>query len=104
MRQRASRLARRQGSPHVMGRNGLRSSDIGEQASEFRFDCLVALAGPFLQSRPVKHRDMTTAVTNQTSVLQFPGGLRDAFAAHSERTGNQFLRYGQFIRGRSVKT
>jgi hypothetical protein len=83
---------------------GLRGSRIGEQAIEFRFDYLVALAGPFLQSSPVKHSDVATVVTNNPSVLQFPGSLRDALATHAQHIGDQFLRHGQFIRGRSVET
>jgi len=78
--------------PHAK-RGGL-GSRIREQTIEFRFDCLVALASPFLQSRPIDYRDVSTAATDQTSVLQLPGDLRDAFAAHTERTGNQFMRQG----------
>ena len=80
------------------GCNGLRFSFIREQAIELRCDGLVALAGPLLQSGPVKHSDVTAAVMNTTSLLQFPGGLRDALAAHPEHAGNQFLCQSQFIR------
>ena len=64
---------------------------------EFFLDYLIAFTSAGLQSRPVKYRDVTTAVTNQTSALQIPGGFRDAFAAYAEHAGNQFLGHGQFI-------
>ena len=82
-----------------MGHAGLR----GEQAIGFRFDHLVALADPRFQSRPVQHRDVATAVINQSRLLQFPGGLRDAFAAHAQHIGDQFLGHDQLIRSEPVE-
>ena len=70
---------------------------------EFFLDYVVAFTNAGFQSRPVKYRDVTTAVTNQTRALQIPGGFRDAFSAYAEHAGNQLLGHGQFIRGQSIK-
>lgn len=86
-----------------MGLNGLRIRRIGEQAVEFRLDRLVTLAGPFLQPGPVQYGNVPAAVADKPGALQFPGGFRDALATYSQRTGDQFLRQGQFIRGRAVQ-
>ena len=70
---------------------------------EFLPDYLIAFTGVGFQSRPVKYRDVATAVANQTGALQFSGGFRDALAANAERAGNQFLGNDQFIRGQAIK-
>lgn len=80
-------------------RTHLRRSRIGEQTFEFLLDDLVAFAGPFFQSGPVEHSDVTAVVTDKPRALQLPGGFRDALATHTERTGDRFLRHSQFIRG-----
>ena len=69
----------------------------GEQAIGFRFDHLVALADPRFQSRSVQHRDVATAIINLSRFLQFACGLRDAFAAHAEHIGDQFLGHDQLV-------
>ena len=69
----------------------------------FLLDYVVAFASVGLQPGPVNHRDMATAVTDQTFALQITGGFRDAFAAHAEHAGNQFLCHGQFIRRQSIQ-
>jgi len=50
-----------------------------------------------LQTRPVKYRDVATAVTDQPGALQIAGGFSDTFTANAEHAGNQFLRHDQFI-------
>src|SRR5450759_272628 len=70
---------------------------------EFLLDYAVAFTSMLLQSGSIKHRDVTAAVTDQTSTLQIPGGFRDAFTAYAKHAGNQFLRHGQFIRGQAIK-
>ena len=46
---------------------------------EFFLDYVVAFARVGLQTRPVKHRNVATVVTDQSGALQIAGGLRDAF-------------------------
>jgi hypothetical protein len=77
----------------------LRPRHTGEQAIELFLDDLIAFAGLFFQSGPVKHRDVATVVTNQAGVLTSPGDLRDSLSTHPKRAGNRFLRDSQFIRG-----
>ena len=62
----------------------LLGSRIREQAIKFRFDCLIALASPYLQFGPIYYRDVATAATDQAGVLQLPDDLRDAFATYAE--------------------
>ena len=52
---------------------------------------------------PIKHGNVTAAVADQACALQLAGDFSDAFAAHAERAGNQFLRHGQIIRGLSIE-
>jgi len=66
-------------------------------------DHVVALAGPVLQARPIQHRDAPTAVADQACALQFPGGLRDPFAAHPEHVGDQLLRHRELVRGQPIE-
>ena len=70
----------------------------GEQAIEFRFDHLVALANPRFQSQSIQHRDVATSIINQSRFLQFFCGLCNAFAAHAQIVGDQFLGHGQLVR------
>lgn len=76
---------------------------IAQQTIVFVFDHRVALTHARLQARPVKHGDVAAAVANEPRLLQMPGGFGDAFAAHAEHAGNQFLRHGQFIRGQAIE-
>ena len=71
----------------------------GEQAIELLFDHVVALANPRFQSRSIQHGDVTTVVINQSRSLQFPCRLRDAFAAHAQHIGDQFLGHVQLVPG-----
>src|ERR1700674_38511 len=79
--------------------SGSACSDLREQAIKLPFDHRVTLAGEGLQSRSVEYGDAATHVANQAGPLQFPSGLRDALAAHSQHIGNQFLGHGQLVGG-----
>ena len=76
---------------------------IAQQTMELFFDDLIAFTNVRLQSRTVKDRDVTTAVTDQTGALKISGGFGDALAANAKHAGNQFLGNGQFLRGQSIK-
>lgn len=79
-------------------RKGLRFGYIRQQAIKLCFDNLVAFAGAFLQSSPVKYSNVTAPVMNKPSLLQLAGGLRDALATHAKHAGNQLMGHGQCIR------
>jgi len=76
---------------------------VGQQAAQFLLHHRVALAGVLLQSGALEHRDVPAAVADESGLLQFAGGLRDAFAAHAKHAGDQFLRHDQVIRGHAVE-
>ena len=46
---------------------------------------------------------MAAAITDKTSELQSPCGLRNAFAPHAEQVGDQVLCDDQFTRGNPIK-
>lgn len=60
-------------------------------------DHRVALAGAPLEPLPVQHRDVTARDADQTGPLQLERAFGDAFAAHTEHVGNQFLRHHEFV-------
>src|SRR5688572_753873 len=67
---------RRSGSP-------LAVAHVGEQTAQFLLDHVVALAHAKLQSGALEHCNVAAAAANETGLLQFPGGLGNAFAAHA---------------------
>src|SRR6202521_6055383 len=73
------------------------SLSFPEQAIELLLDHRVALTGTGLQAQSVEHGDAAAAVVNQPGTLQFPGGLGDALAPHSQHIGDQFLGHGQLV-------
>ena len=48
-------------------------------------------------------RDLPTAVADHTESLQLARGLRDAFAAHPQHVGDQFLGHFQLVRRQPVE-
>jgi hypothetical protein len=75
----------------------LRRRHIGEQAIEFFLDDLIAFAGLFFQSGPVKHRDVATVVMNRPGVLTSPGDLCDSppdDSIHSSAPALAFDKHG----------
>jgi hypothetical protein len=64
---------------------------------------LVALAGVVFQALAVQYSDVAAAVLDQAFVLQLAGGGGDAFAAHAQHDGDQFLGHFQLIAGRTVQ-
>ena len=82
--------------------NGLFEGE-GEQPVEFLFDYLVAFTDLCFQSLPVQYGDVATVIIDESRLLQFPGGLRDPFAAHAQHTGNHFLGDGQLVRREPVQ-
>jgi hypothetical protein len=81
----------------------LATSHIGQQSVYFLLDHGVAFACVGLQSGPIKHFDVATAVTDQARALQFPGRFCNAFSAHAEHAGDQFLRHDQLVRRQSIE-
>jgi len=88
---------------HFVARTLVDCIGIAQQAMKFFFDDLVTLAAMSFQTGFIQHRDVPPAVTDQACALQISGGIRDAFAAHAEQAGNQFLRHGQFTAGQTVE-
>jgi hypothetical protein len=78
-------------------------TDIGQETIKLRLDDVVALARPRLQTRAIEHCDPASLVTYQPGVLQLPGGFGDAFTAHAEHVGNQFLCHGEFVRCQTIQ-
>src|SRR5205085_7728472 len=70
---------------------------VGQQPIEFRLDDLVALAGARLETAAIEHADPSPAVADQPKLLQLPRSLGNAFAAHAEHVGDQFLGHGQLV-------
>src|ERR1700676_4042779 len=79
-------------------------NDVGQETIELRLYYLVALTGPRLQTRAIEHADPASLVTDQPGVLQLPGGFGDAFAAHAQHVGDQFLGHGEFVRLQAIET
>ena len=75
---------------------------LSEQAVVLVFDHPVTLADGRFQTAPVEDRDMTAHVRNQSIFLQAPSRMGDAFSAHTQHVGNEFLRHHQFIRLQAV--
>ena len=46
---------------------------------------------------------MTAAIANETGVLQFSGGFRNAFPTHAQHAGDQFLCDDQFMRRDAIE-
>src|SRR6202790_3165297 len=78
--------------------------DVGQETIELRLDHLVALARPRLQTRAIEHGDPASLVTDQPSALQLPGGFGDAFTAHAQHIGDQFLGHGELVRLQTIQT
>ena len=74
----------------------------GEQPAHRLLDHPVALAGSRLQTRAVERRDVPASIADEPRALQFGGRIRDAFAAHAEKAGDQFLGHPQFVRRNPV--
>src|SRR5438874_4437686 len=72
--------------------------DVGQETIELGLDYLVTLTGPRLHTRAIEYGDPASPVTYQSGVLQLPGSLGDAFAAHAQHVGDQFLCHGEFVR------
>ena len=83
--------------------SGVLLDDVGQETIELRLDDLVALTGARLQARAVEHRDLASPVTDQPGVLQLPGSFGDAFTAHAQHVGDQFLGHGEFVRLQSIE-
>ena len=76
---------------------------IGQQAAQFIPDHRIAFARMGLQSGSINYRDVAAAIADESGVLQFSGGLRNSFPAHTEHAGDQFLRDDQIMRWEAVK-
>src|SRR5450631_2822702 len=70
---------------------------IGKQSVVFIFDHRVTLASASLQPGAIEHRDMATRIADQAGLLKFQCRLSNAFAAHAEHVGDQFLSHHEFI-------
>ena len=55
------------------------------------------------QPRAVQHIDVAAAVADDPRELQFERGGRDAFTAHTQQAGQQFLRHDQGFGGQTVQ-
>ena len=66
-------------------------------------DYQVALAAEPFQAGPVQYRDLPSAVLDDALALQFSGRFGDAFAAHAEHVGDQFLGHGQVIAVQAIQ-
>src|SRR5450755_2131627 len=64
----------------------------------------VTLAAELLQYAPVQQRDLAAAVFDRALLLQFAGGLGDAFAANTEHVRHQFLGHGYAVARQAVQT
>src|SRR6202521_4792347 len=78
-------------------------NDVGQETIELRLDHLVALTRPRLQARAIEHGDSASLRTDQPSALQLPGGFGDAFTAHAQHVGDQFLGHGKFVRLQTIE-
>src|SRR6202521_59477 len=78
-------------------------NNVRQETIELRLDHLVALTGPRLQARAIEHRDLASLVTDQPGVLQLAGGFGNAFAAHAQHVGDQFLGHGEFVRLQTIE-
>ena len=67
------------------------------------FDDRIALAYPCFQLTAIEYGNVAAAVMDQSRRLQPSSRLRDAFAAHAQHIGNQFLRHRQLVRGQPVQ-
>src|SRR3569833_3537813 len=76
---------------------------IRQEAPEFFLDYTVAFADRPFQADPVNYRDMSSAIADWSTALQFSGGLSHAFTTHAKHVGDQFLGHGQFIRRQAVE-
>src|SRR5258706_777372 len=79
----------------VDGSHSLAVQHIGQEAAQFLLDHGVALTRAGLQTATVEHGNLATAVANEADGLPGPGDPRNAFPAHAENAGNQFLRHDE---------
>src|SRR5687768_8828473 len=68
-----------------------------QQPFELVPDDRVALASASLETGAVEHRNVPTAVLDQTRVLQVASGFRHAFTAHPKHIGDQFLGHDELV-------
>jgi hypothetical protein len=102
-RVRSTHISTQRGGSRKRKRFGELLSDVGQETIELRLYHLVALAGPRLQTGAIEHGDLAAAVIDQPGVLQLPGGLGDAFAAHAEHSaGKQETDYGYLLRAHEI--
>jgi hypothetical protein len=52
---------------------------------------------------PIEHGDVAAPVADEAGALQFPGDLRNAFAAYPEHAGDQFMRHDQLFARQAIK-
>ena len=74
-----------------------------QQTPILPFDDRIALAYPCFQSTAIEHGNVAAAAMDQARLLQLAGGLRDAFAAYTEQSGERLLRDGQLGTGRPIE-
>ena len=63
----------------------------GKQTIGFGFHHPIALADTFFEARTVEDGDESSAIFDHSGLRQFTGRFRDAFAAHTQHIGDQFL-------------
>jgi len=79
------------------------TSFIQIRAIDFILDHGITLAAQLLKPGPVQHGDVPVAVFDHPEFLQLTGGLADAFAAHAQHVGDQFLGHGQCVARQAVQ-
>jgi hypothetical protein len=74
-----------------------------EQTLILAVDYRIALACLRFKSGAIEHGYVAATVLDQSRLLQFSSGVRDAFATHPQHFANSFLRHSQFVRGHAVQ-
>src|SRR6185503_3665781 len=77
---------------------------LSEQPINFIFDHSITFADGFFELRAVQDLDAPADVADCADILQVSCGDRNAFAAHTQHVGNQFLRHDQLISFYAVMT
>src|SRR6185503_9308913 len=82
---------------------GRRSSLRVQKAVRFLFHDRVAFARELLELGSVEHRDLASAVTDDSGFLELSGCCGDAFAPNTEHVGYQLLRHPELVRPQPIQ-